>query len=602
MRPLNASGANVWSILGDAARQKKGLIGKIVLALLLLSLAQGLLLLLIGPLFKAIFGAAAASSLTLGSLLSKPVAEKLPELAAISVDRSRITQLLPLSIFLVSLIQGAAGYLYQYNQQAFILFLGNRFRDRLFAAIIRQPFAKLQSRSAGEWMSMLMNDVTYLQSRLSDLVTGLVKDSCQVIALLGSLYFIQWQVALCINILVIPIMIGTGRTGKRIARYTEGWQKALARMAGAVLDLRRRFEFIRAQKGEAFEQARFRALNQSYYDMIRRTILTRSAFAPSLEFAGALVFALVLVAVGRGWSTFQFGPGELFQFLTALGVMQRPLKGIGEQLSRYHETKGILRRSTETLNAVESEQDQQASELAPSQRSAAFAIQAFGIDYGGAFRLKADHLRVERGQCIAIIGPSGGGKSTLLKCLAGLYPPTHWEADRNWDELRRSATLVSQSPFLFSGSIRDNLCYGLGREAPTDAAIEDALRFVGLSSELAAKGQTINTELDFLQSPLSGGQMQRLTIARGLLRPHPLLLMDEVTSAIDAAAEEQLTRGILQRTKNESRTLLYVTHRLSQLELFDQLWFCEGGRVQIFKDAKEWQKSDRVQRFLDEQN
>lgn len=595
------SGSRVSAIIGDALRQKKGLAVKIVLALLLLSIAQALLLLLIGPLFKAIFGAATESSLTVGSLLSGSLAAQFPRLAAIPIDRDRMIQVLPLSIFAVSILQGLAGYLYQYNQQAFVLFIGNRFRDRLFAAIIRQPFAKLRGRSAGEWMSMLMNDVTYLQSRLSDLVTGLVKDSCQVIALLASLYLIQWQLAICINLLVIPIMISTGRTGKRIARFTEGWQQALAKMAGAVLDLRRRFEFIRSQQGERFEEKRFQALNQDYYDMIRKTILTRSLFAPSLEFAGALLFALVLVAVGRGWSAFRFGPGELFQFLTALGIMQRPLKGIGEQLSRYHETKGILRRSAETLENVEGSQD---TELlsADGKRLDSFAVDEIRVDYGAAFRFEAKDLRVREGQCVAIIGPSGGGKSTLLKCLAGLYPPKVWKADRSWDELRRDATLVSQSPFLFSGSIRDNLRYGLDANAPNDSEIEAALRFVGLSSELAAKGQTLDSELDFLQSPLSGGQMQRLTIARGLLRPHPLLLMDEVTSAIDAAAEEQLTRGFLERTKKESRILLYVTHRLSQLELFDQVWFCEGGRVRIFKDAKEWQKSDRVQRFLDEEN
>lgn len=580
----------------DSILEKKWTLAKIVGALLLLSVSQGLFVLMTGPLFKSMLGAVEQSEITLIDLMPAQAAPYLPFLQGVVLPQSMVIHYLPLSILCVGILQALAGFFYQYNQQALTLYVGSRYRDKLFAAILKQPLDRLLLRSAGEWMSLIMNDVSYLQSRMSDLLSGLVKDSVQVVSSMAALYFIHWPTGVLLTILSLPLMMATGRTGKKISHYAAGWQKNLAKMASAVLEMRKRFEFIRAQRGEQAEIERFQALNQSYYKNIVRSIFIRSAFAPGLELLGFLMLASVILLLGQGYMGQDLvKAGELLQFLLILGTIIRPLRSIGEQIASLQETRGIIQRSLQTFSSVE--EFQSPNVASTLSRLSSLTIDQVAVAYGEGFRLAAAGIHVEAGQSVAIIGPSGGGKSTFLKCLAGLYAPNSWQGTATWSEIRDNACLVSQKPFLFSGSIRDNLNYGL--DPLPDAALQEALGFVSLTQELEMKGQGLDTALDFLQSPLSGGQMQRMTIARGFLRPHSLLLMDEITSAIDPAAEEMITRKVVERSRLEKRILLYVTHRLSQLEIFDQVWFCEAGTITLFKEAKEWQKSDRVQRFLD---
>ncbi len=579
----------------DSILEKKMIVVNIVGALMLLSIAQGLFLMMTGPLFTTMLGAVERSQIAVLDLFPKQTVPYLSFLRGMTLQQISLIRYLPLTILLVGALQALAGYYYQYNQQALTLYVGSRYRDKLFAAILKQPLDRLLLRSAGEWMSLVMNDVAYLQSRMSDLLTGLVKDGIQVLAALVCLYFIHWPTAIVLTFLSVPLMMGTGRTGRKISHFAEGWQHNLAKMASTLLEIRKRFEFIRAQEGEKAEFARFQSLNHGYYINIVRSILIRSAFAPGLELLGFLVLALIVLLLGKGYMGGGLvQAGELLLFIMTLGIIIRPLKNIGEQISRLQETRGIIQRSLQTFADVQ--EFQTVSIAATLTPIPALRLDAMAMSYGDGFHVSAQNIGLEAGQSVAIIGPSGGGKSSFLKCLAGLYTPKIWAGSPSWELVRDNACLVSQKPFLFSGSIRDNLAYGLSGTSDTEMA--EVLTFLALTQELELKGQGLDTDLDFIQSPLSGGQMQRMTIARAFLRPQTFLLMDEITSAIDPAAEEMITRRVVERARVEGRILIYVTHRLSQLELFDQVWFCEEGRLSVFKDPKEWQKSDRVQRFL----
>ncbi|MBC7660096.1 MAG: ABC transporter ATP-binding protein [Chitinophagaceae bacterium] len=590
----------------DSVLEKKWTLVKMLSALTLLFIASGLAPLLLATLLRAISDSSQSELVRMADLLPTQFSKASVHLGVLSrgielintwvVPRAYIARYFPLTLLLVAVFQAIADYIFQYNQQSLILYVGSRYRDKLFAAILKQPLDRLLTRSAGEWMSLVMNDITYLQSRMSDLLIGLIKDSVTVVAPMVSLYLISWKTASVLTILCAPLMFGTGKTGKRISHYAEGWQRNLAKMASAVLEIRKRFEFIRAQGGEKAELGRFESINKAYYTNIVRSIFIRSAFAPGLELLGFAGLAFIVYLIGKGYMGADLiRSGSILPFFITLGAIIKPLKNMGEQISRLHETQGIVNRSLQTFSDVQEFE-------APSVKKTLSDVKELQIDrlsvrYGEGFQLIAEHMRLSAGQSAAIIGPSGGGKSTLLKALAGLYEPESWVGVPSWATVRDNSCLVSQKPFLFSGSIRENLTYGL--DGISDREINETLSFVSLRNELEAKGQNLDTELDFLQSPLSGGQLQRMTIARGFLRPHSLILMDEITSAIDPAAEEMITKQVVERAKAEGRILLYVTHRLSQLEIFDQVWFCENGRLTVFQDTKEWQKSDRVQRFLD---
>ncbi len=587
----------------EPLKELKGCLIQIVVALGLLSASQSLFLLLVGPLFKAIFNTPVGGSFLLSSLLPPTMIHLFPELKTLSMSRLELAQILPILIMGAAVIKAYAGFVYQHQQQVMALHLGRRYREKLFSSILELPFHKITEKAAGEWMSVVMNDVAWLQVRLSDLLTGLVRDGFMVLASLAALFFIHWPTALILSILAVPIMMSTGRTGKRIAVFAELWQRELGRMVGAVLDLRKRFEFIRAQRGEELEKKRFQHMNGAYYRMIRSSIFIRSALAPSMELVGFLLFAGVLFAVGNKVQGFSLEASELLQFFAALGILLRPLKSMGEQLARYHETKGILRQSLQTFATVKTLAD---SRKATGPRSPAWQIakglwiKEVRVAYKEGFQLLAQDLHVKAGKAIALIGPSGAGKSSLVKVLSGLLEPALWDADAKIDAVVQASTLVSQKPFLFSDTIRENLLYGHPDHCD-DSRLAKELDFVGLSSELAAMSQTLDSLVDFIQTPLSGGQMQRLTIARALLRPQPLLLMDEVTAAIDPLAEEAITLRLIDRCHKEKLGLLFVTHRMQQLQHFDQIWFVESGILRQFNSYSELLDDARIKRFLQDQ-
>ncbi len=590
--------AQLLSLLRPAIQEKKVELAQLFAALALLALTQSLFLILIGPLFKAAFDDLGPSaSIALGNLFPKQMAMYFPRLANYEVSRTMLSEYLPLSLVLVALSKSLATYFFQYKQSYLSLHLGMRYREKVFAAIIRQNFDTLAAKSPAAWMSLVMHDVQFLQARLSDLFGGFIRDGSVVVSSLVALYVIHWQTGVVVTMLAVPLTLSAGRTGRKIAGYAERWQAELARLAAAVLDFRRRFEFIRAQVGEEFEFKNFQKLNNNYYQMVKKSIFLRSAFAPGLEFAGFVFFALVIYCISQGFLGQDFGAGELLQFFAALGILLRPLKSIGEQLSRYHETMGILRSSLETFDKVARQNEH--GEVAPAlpvPPKPSFALKAIELQYGDGFRLVAEHLKISPGRSVCLIGPSGAGKSTLLKALAGLYQPRTWQGEPSWASTVLAGNLVSQHPFLFSGTLRDNLCYGL-ETAPSDRDMEEALDFVDIKRELQDKGMSLDSPLDFIMSPLSGGQLQRLTIARALLRPQSLLLLDEVTAAIDPLAEEIFIERLLGRVRTQALALLFVTHRLKHIHLFDEVWFCESGLLTAYQ-GEEWTQSERVQSFL----
>jgi ABC-type multidrug transport system fused ATPase/permease subunit len=176
-----------------------------------------------------------------------------------------------------------------------------------------------------------------------------------------------------------------------------------------------------------------------------------------------------------------------------------------------------------------------------------------------------------------------------------------WECNVNWADLRAASSLVSQSPFLFKDTIRNNLLYGyVGRDAgdALDARLWACLNAVNISTFLRELPAGLNTVFNPLDSNLSGGQVQRLVIARALLRDPRVLLLDEATSAVDVASEFEITQSVIDDAKRHQRVLIAVTHRLQWLSLYDQVWFVEDGRVMFTGSFEAIQKYQRFKSFI----
>lgn len=575
--------------------ERKRCIVAIVSALAFMSVAQGMFLLLVGPFLKALFGAGIGGEIVSAKdLLPANLLKVLPHLSSFAYTRDQLSRGVPLLLLTAGLIQAGAGYAYHLHQQKLALWLTTRYREKLFGALLAHPYETIVEKSAARWMSVIMNDVLYLQIRFSEIISSLMRDLILIVACLAAIAAVHLPTALILLVLSPFVAAAMGRAGGRIAGFAREWQTRLGTIASAILDVRRRFSFIRAQHGEAWELERFTALNEAYYQMIRRSIFLRSMFAPAVEFLGFLVFAVFIFAASKGWWVAGFDAAMLIQFFAALGLMLRPLRNIGEQLALFHETRGSLAESLQLFATAPQLPEETAARQTPPDR---LHIETLQMARARGFTLALDDLVLEAGKAVAIIGPSGAGKSTLIKVLGGLVTPEQWTANFPCSDLASSSAFVSQTPFLFSGTILENLTYGLEHQ-PSEEQVWQALALVNLQEDVGAMPEALATKISALRGGVSGGQLQRLVIARAILQDRDVWVFDEATSAVDAATEEDITLRAIAYCRERRRRLISVTHRLRWLEAFDEVWFMEHGRITERGRHRDLMEKPRYRQFV----
>ncbi|MCB9229866.1 MAG: ABC transporter ATP-binding protein [Deltaproteobacteria bacterium] len=566
--------------------RKRSLVS-LCLALAALGLSQSLILFFLGPFLRVLLGSGLhQEQILIQDLLPEGLMKLSGLKAGTGIQTSLLIWTVPGALFFAACIRSVALYGCQLSMAAIALYMSKNYRDRFFEALLQQNFLYIRRRSPAEWMSALMNDVLFLQTRFTDILGSVIRDGIMMCSAIVSLLIICWPLALLLLLISPLVALGMGKTGKRIAYFAEAFQKELAAMASHIFEVRQRFDFIRAQAGEQREIGRWQALNQAYYRMIRRSLLIRAAFAPVMEWLGFLLFAAAIFFFsGHSGFPVEINGENLLITLAALGMLLRPLRNVGEQFARFQETWGALQRSLQVFSDTASchispKEGSGANQHIAKTKNCDLFIHHVAVGYSSCPAVRVENLAILQGQGIAIVGPSGSGKSTLLRCLAGLIEPQIWDTSQEYRSWCQSCSAVAQEPFLFEDSLIDNLLYGHPDAGNlSDSDIWEALRRAGVSEDVRLFPDGLNHQIQAVQQNLSGGQIQRLVIARALLRPARVFLLDEATSAIDAAAERSFLHSLLKECRTNQKSLVAVTHRLQCLADFDEIWFLEKGHL-----------------------
>lgn len=590
-------------ILLPVIRQRRVLLSALI-ALIVLAFSQALALLISKGFLTAFFTDPNKPYVSLTELLPAKFLTYLPNAFSLEIPSDDIVWLVPASIFAVGLLKAGASYVYSFGLARLSLKVAQNYRERVFEAVLQLPWLQSSGRSPGDWMTVIMADAMFIQSRLTDFLVAFVKDVVLIISCMVTLAFVHLPAAIVLICIAPLIAWKMGRTGRKIAWYAEAFQRELGALAGMLLGIRERFRFMRAQHGETLECEMFAERNRQYLKMMTGSIFVRSVVAPGMEWFGFILFATFIFGWSRKWPYFDVAPDLVLQFFISLGLILKPVRELGEQVARLGETIGGLKRSMAVVNAVQlrTNPDSIISELPDGEaRAASVVISRLEVDYGERVALIADDLVINPGKTIAVVGPSGSGKSSLLRVLAGLVPPQKWQANVPWLEIRTRSAMVSQAPFLFKDSLRKNLLYGLtvARDlTEAELSIWRSLATVNLEELIKSMPDQLDSSFNPLDANLSGGQVQRLVIARALLRNPKLMLLDEATSAVDVASELDITRRLVDDAKSNGRCLISVTHRLQWLSFYDEIWFVEGGRVIKKGPLNQMMDFDRFRRFL----
>jgi ATP-binding cassette subfamily B protein len=389
-------------------------------------------------------------------------------------------------------------------------------------------------------------------------------------------------VLLVVPAVIVPIVV-LGRRLRRLSRENQDW---IAASSGSASEVLLSVQTVQAFTHERESRAAFDAVTERAFTAARRRVGTRAVMTGIVIF---LVFAGIVGVLWIGARDVRGGTmtiGELIQFVIYSVMVAGAVGALTETWSELQRAAGATERLVELLEAADAVKDPPAP--VPLPRPVRGDIRFEGVEFRYPARPEASalagvDLHVRPGETVALVGPSGAGKTTILQLLLRFYDPTAGRILLDGIDLRamarsdfrRAIALVPQDPVIFATSARENIRFG--RPDATDAEVEAAARAAAAHDFLAALPQGYDTEVGERGIMLSGGQKQRIAIARAILRDAPVLLLDEATSALDAESERAVQQAVERLARG--RTTLIVAHRLATVKRADRILVFEGGRI-----------------------
>ena len=494
---------------------------------------------------------------------------------------ARLLVLLPLALFLIFLGRGIFTFCQEYLMASASQKLVMHFRNGLYSRSIELPLGYFGKNSSGEMISKVINDVTALQNLLSFTIKDLFKEGATALALLGVAFWRRWDLAL-ISITVLPLALyGVGSLGKRMRRISRRAQEKISHITEFLSESYAGIKIIKAFCRQAGEAGRFEEITRDYYRENMRATRVSQFAALIMEAVGGLGIAFVIWYGGRLIIRGVMTAGDFTSFLTAIFLVYTPAKRLAQINIGIQQARPPLERVQKLLSEP-GEQDGSA-DLPPIRRSIEFKNVSFVYASARQKALHGINLRISKGEIIAIVGKSGGGKTTLANLLPRFYVPTEGAvciddvdiSTATFASLRGQFGIVTQEVILFNDTIAANIAYG--KPGAASEEIVAAAQAAYAHDFIAELPQGYDTMIGERGMRLSGGQRQRLSIARAILKNPPILILDEATSSLDTASEMMVQKALENLMAN--RTTLVIAHRLSTVKKADRILVLDKGRI-----------------------
>ncbi|HEX7558272.1 MAG TPA: lipid A export permease/ATP-binding protein MsbA [Usitatibacter sp.] len=491
--------------------------------------------------------------------------------------------LLPLGIVAVFLVSGlasfASGYTTQWVSQNVILDL----RRLMFDKVLRLPPAFFDETATASLVTKFTNDVNNLAAASTSVLTVLVRDSVTIAALIAILVWSNWKLTMVAFVVIPPIALVVRVFSKRLRQMSRETQRAIGGVAEVLDESITNQRVVRIFGGQAYEGKRFEDASRRIRRFNMKLAVAAAGTVPVTQLIVACAIAAIVYLAAQQAFSGTTDVGAFIKFIAATGMLLQPLKrltGINEQLQ-----KGLAAcESVFGLVDEEPEEDRGTVELGRAR--GAIRLDNVCLSYPGGARpaLSEVALDIRPGETVALVGPSGSGKSSLIHLLARFYHPSagrvtlddHDLEELTLESLRRQISLVSQNVVLFNDTVAANIAYGRGDSVP-ESEIRGAAEAAHAIEFIDALPQGLATEIGENGAKLSGGQRQRIAIARAILKDAPILLLDEATSALDTESERAVQAAL--ETLMRGRTTIVIAHRLSTIEKADRIVVLAQGRI-----------------------
>lgn len=490
--------------------------------------------------------------------------------------------LVPLGIIVLFVVRGVCRFTYDTT----IKLAGQKaiqdIRNDLYSSTIRKDMTFYNRQATGELMSRMTNDIGMMQEGMANVVCGLFRDLISFASLLGVIFYRNWQLAI-LCFVVLPVTIYPAQLiGKKIKKAA---RSSLSVMGGIGAILQETFSGIKVIKAFGLEGRsieRFRSENLDFLRQYKKFIKYESLAMPVSEMIISLGIAAVVFLGGSQVMSGRMSASELFSFIAAMIMLFNPVKKLQGSYNTVQRSAGAAERVFQLMDAQQTVTDHAAA-VTLDRVSGRVEIRDVSFAYDEEMILEKICLSVEPGQMVALVGPSGGGKSTLAALLMRLYDVSQGAILLDGSDIRsislnslnRQFALVDQETTLFNDTIANNIRYG--KPDAVDAEIEAAAKAAFAHDFILELPERYATNIGDRGVRLSGGQRQRICIARALLKNAPILILDEATSALDTESEKMVQQALDNLMLN--RTTFVIAHRLSTVMHADTIIVLEKGRI-----------------------
>lgn len=508
-----------------------------------------------------------------------------PVLDGIFINKDRtLLVALPIAILVVAALKG----LFSYGQNYLMNYVGNQViadvRQSLFVHLMRLPVGFHDANTSGRLVSRVIHDVNLM----ANAVTGVLKDIFQqgltFLAMIAVIFHMNWKLA-AVSIIVVPLSVHTMvRMGLRLRSLATRGQERMGDMASALQQALAGIRIVKAFGQEETEAGRFGDSNRSFLSASMKSIQVSSLVNSHMEVIG--VFSVAAIIWYGGYLVIQgaMTPGAFFSFLAAMVMAYTPIRRLSGANNTIQQALSAAIRVFDMLDMeTELHRDHGRIELPPIEQSLEFRKVSFQYEGAESPALREISLTVGAGEVVALVGSSGGGKSTLVSLVPRFYEPTEGVIlidgrdirDGTLRSLRAQIGIVSQDTVLFDDTVWNNIAYG--HEKATDEDVSRAAELAFAHEFIQRLPERYHTLIGENGVKLSGGERQRLAIARAILRDPPILILDEATSSLDSESERMVQLAFSNLMRN--RTTLVIAHRLSTVQKADRIVVLDRGQI-----------------------
>lgn len=490
----------------------------------------------------------------------------------------------------------------RYIQSVFTTHIGlhiiTRLREDLLEKILHLDMQFLYANRSGELISRITNDLARVQYFVSSMLPELIRETLTVIALVGYVIYLNMTLAFWALIIMPLVIFPLLKITKRLKRLSHRSQEKNADIMTRLTEVFNNSEVIKANATEKHEMRRFSAENEHFFAINMKSTYTGELVSPIMEIIAAAGLAAVIYIGGHEVYEGKMSVGEFTAFLTAIGLVFQPLRGISSIYSRIQDAIAASERVFHLFDFKNKIED---GTLTLDQSIKSIDVKDATLKFGEKVALQNLNLSIHPGQNIALVGQSGGGKSSLVNLLLRFYDADdgcvmingHNIKEYTQNSLRHQIASVSQRVYIFQDTLAANVAYGNNVD---EERVIEALKMADALEFATSLPQGIHTMMQEFGANLSGGQRQRIAIARAIYKHASLLILDEATSALDNESEKRIQNALNEYSKD--KITITIAHRLSTITHADVILYFEAGKIIAQGTHKELlESSDEYQRL-----